>query len=430
MTRLVPTIAYQLARSPALQPHLADTINAAILSDPGIVGADWEDQFKRLVREPCNRVDPGLWKTLPRVVIIDGLDECMDNHESQAPSQGRDAWRRDGQAALLSIIRDAMTSSSHPLPLRFLIFSRPERVISNFFRTNTSSIPNLGQLDMRNLRVEADQDIELYLRHEFPRFPTLHPDAGLDESWPGEEVIEILTRKSDGHFIYVVTAVKYVMENGPSLSLPQDRLQIVLYPKTTAYPDLSTMDQLYYSILLPFSDIWKGVLLRIFQFITPPLEISRYGKYHPLRYLFRRRLADRIHYYPHRYNIESGEPCAPSQWNSKLAIAAYLKLDPRQLSVVLSQLRSVLYVPDNDQDSVTFLHASFSDFLTDKRRSHDFYVPPLGPFKHILWMMWYYSSVTTSIAKNWALHARKKCILAVGIGTETNTDGRTPSEEH
>ncbi|KAL0578659.1 hypothetical protein V5O48_003359 [Marasmius crinis-equi] len=178
----VPTIARQLAKSPALGPHLADAIDVAARFHPDITSADWDYQFKQLITEPCNRVDAEKWKTLPRLIVIDGLDECLDTQELEAKKIVPNLRKKKEQAKLLSLFTTITTGAS-PLPLRFLIFSRPEPTISNFFRTVAT--PEFEQLDMRELRHEADADIELYLRHEFSRFPKEHPDAGLPESWPG-----------------------------------------------------------------------------------------------------------------------------------------------------------------------------------------------------------------------------------------------------
>ncbi|KAL0568382.1 hypothetical protein V5O48_013599, partial [Marasmius crinis-equi] len=264
MDRFVPTIAYQLAR---LHPHIADAIDTAIRSDPSIMGADWEDQFKRLICEPCNRVDSELWETLPRLVIIDGLDECMDIHEPQTTNQKHHAWERNGQKRLLSMIQNSVTAPS-PLPLRFLIFSRPEPTISNFLHTD--SFPDLVQTDMRELRSEADSDIYLYLCQEFARLVSERRDAGLDaSSWPGKEALQELTRMSDGLFIYVVTAVKYVMDEDPS-SHPRERLDIILQSKASKSPGLEPLDKLYLQILQPFVDIREQLLPLLQLIITDP----------------------------------------------------------------------------------------------------------------------------------------------------------------
>ncbi|KAL0575329.1 hypothetical protein V5O48_006645 [Marasmius crinis-equi] len=343
MNHFVPTIAYQLA---SLHLQLADAINTAIRSNPSFMGADWEVQFERLICKPCSQVDSQIWKTLPRLILIDGLDECMDIGEPQTTDQRRSTWERDGQRRLLSIIQNSLTAPS-PLPLRFLIFSRPEHTISNLLHTD--SFPDLEEMDMRELRAEADSDIYLYLCQEFARLVKERRDAGLDVSWPGEEAIQQLTRMSDGHFIYVVTVVKYVMDPN-SLSPPQERLDIILRPKASKYPDLRPLDQLYLQILQPFVDIRQQLLLPLLNLIIAP---------------------------PLRTHVTIGVPykIPGGTCRSRRVLAELLNQPNSRISIILSRLRSVLYVPgDECSEAVSVLHASFSDFLGDQRRSHNFHV--------------------------------------------------------
>ncbi|KAF9261480.1 hypothetical protein L218DRAFT_833029, partial [Marasmius fiardii PR-910] len=103
----VTTITYQLATSKVLKPLIAPLINDIIVSMPEILYQTWETQFQTLIADTLAQVDPRSWSQLPQLVIIDGVDECI-----QIGSQKR----------LLNIIQ----SSTATLPLDFLVFSRPE----------------------------------------------------------------------------------------------------------------------------------------------------------------------------------------------------------------------------------------------------------------------------------------------------------------
>ncbi|KAL0569450.1 hypothetical protein V5O48_012518, partial [Marasmius crinis-equi] len=234
---------------------------------------------------------------------------------------------------------------------------RPEHTISNLLHTD--SFPDLIHKDMRELGTEANSDIYLYLCQEFARLVEERRDAGLDASWPGEEAIQQLTRMSDRHFIYVVTAVKYVMDPN-SLSPPQERLDIILRPKASKYPDLHPLDQLYLQILQPFFDIREELLLPLLQWIMTPTPAI------PVHVMF----IDAS--YPNSFRNRNPNDIR----RSRRVLAELLNQpDSRQISIILSRLRSVLYVPDDEcSKAVSVLHASFSDFLGDQRRSHDFHV--------------------------------------------------------
>ncbi|KAF9262647.1 hypothetical protein L218DRAFT_903640, partial [Marasmius fiardii PR-910] len=108
----IATIAHQLATSNNdLQALMSPLINHTVFSMPGIWHKNLETQFQILIAEPSAQVDPQYWCQLPRLVIIDGVDECIEVRS---------------QRRLLQMIQ----TSTSTLPLDFLIFSRPEPHIS------------------------------------------------------------------------------------------------------------------------------------------------------------------------------------------------------------------------------------------------------------------------------------------------------------
>ncbi|KAJ8089329.1 hypothetical protein PM082_014577 [Marasmius tenuissimus] len=335
LDRFCPTLAHQLATSePFRSAGLSTLIDNAVRENSGKLRAtNLEGQFQSLISQPCAQIDAKKWKTLPKLIVIDGPDECMGGSGTTSASRA--------QEALLSIINHA-TSASPLLPFQFMIFRRPERTIRNFFQTTLSHEP----VDTRDFNAEADHDIRTYLKKEFATLSDEIPMIGV---WPGEEATGQLVHKADRHFIYVATVMKYITGSNPSPADLQERLDIVLHTEeTTSHPDLSDLDQLYYTILRRFGngDLHMQVLLPLLQLvITPVLD----GRYTP-------RISHR------RLHL----------------IAALLKIDFQQCSALLSQLRSVLHIPDNPHNTdVSVLHASFSDFLGDGHRSHEFHVQPL-----------------------------------------------------
>jgi len=112
MKSVLATLAYNITLSvPASRP----LITAAIERDPLIFLRPFKRQFKNLVLEPLLQLSQqGV--TYPTVIIIDGLDECL-NH---------DEW-----TILLHAISIAAARCS--VPLKFLITSRPEVPITRIF---------------------------------------------------------------------------------------------------------------------------------------------------------------------------------------------------------------------------------------------------------------------------------------------------------
>ncbi|KAE9410691.1 hypothetical protein BT96DRAFT_1052765 [Gymnopus androsaceus JB14] len=158
LTSFFSTISYQLATSPTLGPLLKYPIDLAVRENPSIVHAiQLEEQFRDLIVLPCIwltatcRLTTEQWKDLPRLIVIDGLDECID-----IASQER----------LLSIIRQAKTATP-PLPFEFLICSRPEPRIRNAL-THQDFRCILDCTDIGE-SFESGKDIASYLGHEFSR---------------------------------------------------------------------------------------------------------------------------------------------------------------------------------------------------------------------------------------------------------------------
>ena len=112
---VIATLAYNITLSiPASRPLIAATIER----DPHIFHGSFECQFKKLILEPLQQLSKqGV--TCPTVVIIDGLDECL-NH--------------DERAILLRTI--SIAAGQHSVRLRFLITSRPEITIAKTFNAS------------------------------------------------------------------------------------------------------------------------------------------------------------------------------------------------------------------------------------------------------------------------------------------------------
>ncbi|KAK1231363.1 hypothetical protein PQX77_005525 [Marasmius sp. AFHP31] len=262
LDKFFATISHQLATHPALkQAGLSSFIDDNVpRSSNGPQEMNLEGQFQSLIFQPCTRIDVKRWKTLPKLVVIDGLDECMGGSDMTSSSHA--------QETLLSIVHSA-TFAEPPLPLYFMIFSRPERTILHSMQTTLSH----ESLDLRDFNSQADHDIRSYLKKQFADLTELHPEILSAGVWPGDDAIEGLVRKADGHFIYVVTAVKYITCDGTFLSTLRERLHIVLHTEESkSYPDLSDLDQLYHVILRRFTrvDLRERVLLPILQLIITP----------------------------------------------------------------------------------------------------------------------------------------------------------------
>ncbi|KAE9410683.1 hypothetical protein BT96DRAFT_234785 [Gymnopus androsaceus JB14] len=317
-TSFVTTISHQLATSPSLGPLLKYPINLAIRENPNIVHAILEEQFQDLIMRPCIwltetcRLTTERWKDLPRLIVIDGLDECVDIRS---------------QERLLSIIRAAKTATP-PLPIKFLICSRPEPRIRNAFSHHVfhriMDCTDIGE------SFESGKDIANYLRDEFDRIRQEHGRsmAHLAADWPGNGIIQQLVQRACGQFIYATTVLKYI---GDYDGFPVERLEIIL--KITVpddfdspYPDL---DLLYMQIL---SVCTQQELL---------LDVMAHVLNHTGIFLDK-------HY----------------EQTSSMIIEGLFCLPKGKVWALLSRVHSVLFIPENDHDNIT------GDILSTKARKH------------------------------------------------------------
>jgi len=319
--KVIATIAYQIHKKiPKVRPYMLN----AIEEDPLIFTKSLFTQFMALIIQPLQASlllesrffdQPGA----PRVIVVDGLDECID--------------RREQKDVLLTISR---ITQRHQLPVLFLISSRPEHDIVTTFSSS--------QLRTWSMRLDLDErffperDIELYLRHEFQEIKDNHPfRRSIPSSWPSDRDITILVCKSSGQFIYAATVVKFV---GSSRHYPHHRLEVVLNLRRASRPEeqpFAELDALYMHILSGVAEDSISIVLHVLSFV--------------------------FHSRDTHVSVDS--------------IPAILQLDDGAVDVAfhdLGALVSIVTDPSDRTRKVKILHASLRDFLLDPVRSQAFYM--------------------------------------------------------
>ena len=319
ISRFVATIACQLARAIPASRLLIET---AIEADPMIFHQSVDTQLAKLVIEPLHRLHfTGFdFKDSPFVIIIDGLDECRGI---------------DIQSGLVKSLTAAFQLC--PLRSRILIASRPEVYLQSTM--NSSLIrPHLTRLALTD-EYSPEDDIHRFLEDSFERIRREHPLASyISPDWPSTDVLQELTRKSSGQFIFASTTVKYT--GGDPYELPTRRLDVIrrLQPprgeKDLPYAEL---DSLYNHVLSKVHNP-EGVkqVLGVLLIVNDWSEDGLFLNY-----------AD--------------------------AMDDFLFWQPGETKACLSQLASVIECPAGN-DEIQILHASLSDFMLDPSRSHRFYL--------------------------------------------------------
>ncbi|KAF9470396.1 hypothetical protein BDN70DRAFT_778459, partial [Pholiota conissans] len=187
---LIPTIACQIA---IIIPELKPYVECAIERDPFLLDKSLATQFQLLIVTPLQALSASgnLKPGSPRLIIIDGLDECDD------PKM---------QDMMLRVIANALRSQK--LPLIFLIASRPEWNIHDTF--SSPLLSGLWKSVVLDHEYKPDNDICLYLADSFHKIKTTHRyRRSIPETWPSQSDIDKLVKKSSGQFIYASLVVKY-----------------------------------------------------------------------------------------------------------------------------------------------------------------------------------------------------------------------------
>ncbi|KAF8816488.1 hypothetical protein BYT27DRAFT_7182040 [Phlegmacium glaucopus] len=312
---LFSTIAYQLALNvPGLRQH----INRIMEAKPKLYTKTIAVQLQTLIVDAFQCLSPLLQRSY--LVIIDGLDECQDK-----------AIQQD----ILQLL--CKTITTHKLPLRFLIGSRPESHIRASF--DQEALCTITERVVLDKTFDPGQDIQVLLQDGFAKICTKHADilSHVKQPWPAKGIIDLLVQRSSGQFIYAATVLKFV---GADFYSPTKRLELVLMPHPTAFSDL---DQLYTQILSVYPSTATivqvlGIILAFAETLTPEV------------------IEDIL-------EMEEGEVKHVLQGLSSLI--AFVGDKNEKYS---TEWR------DSDVGPVYFVHASFRDFLVDSSRSGPFHI--------------------------------------------------------
>lgn len=204
---LIPTLVWQFVCAfQDISPFVEDSI----LENLDLFTKIYQIQIQKLLIEPLLALkSKGDLITHPRLVVIDGLDECRNS---------------DIQCMLLRVIARAIPLI--PYPLRFLVTSRPESHITHVFDHD----PTFRAIRVSNYNLsddlDRDMDIRKFIEEKFVQIREVHRlGRHLPQTWPDPKAISSLVERSSGHFIYASTVIKYIQS---PKHRPDDRLEVIL----------------------------------------------------------------------------------------------------------------------------------------------------------------------------------------------------------
>ncbi|KAJ2929923.1 hypothetical protein H1R20_g7163, partial [Candolleomyces eurysporus] len=228
--RLIVTMAYQLAMS---IPELLPRIEAAVKGNPMVLNKALEVQLVKFIIEPF-RLLGGLTDMPHRLVIIDGLDECINSDQE---TRFEKQYAEDQERAQVRVLDLIHTLVSHHLPLCFLILSRPEPWIKRHMQSKSFQAKT-ETLDLFKVGDHL-KDVEKFVRAELARIEETRESPSRsgesDEEWPGEDRVQQLMSRTGGHILYAATVIRHIDDPYDD---PCQRLDDLLGSPSISTPDL------------------------------------------------------------------------------------------------------------------------------------------------------------------------------------------------
>lgn len=236
----VLTLAYGLMQQRAIV-GLKAAVLCALEDDPMILRKHLDRQMDQLILNPLRVVagqsNPALW---PKVVIIDGLDECGADAHVQGSKYDVQRCTEDSHKAILRVL--ARGAANPSFPFRILIASRPDPAIKSFFQ----SPPDIALRIFLDNQYNPDYDIRLFL---VAKLNAVQREFSLPSDWPPQHVVDILVDNASGQFIYAATALRFVEDGSRP---PQEQLELILHWSRRNGCDsnpFASLDSLYTGIL-------------------------------------------------------------------------------------------------------------------------------------------------------------------------------------
>lgn len=328
---------------PTLARSLADvfldfkSLIASVIKENLAIGTKAPpQQLEYLITRPLSSLDDQTFLPIRLVVVVDALDECMKRTEAEE---------------LLSML--AALEHLHQVQLRLLITSRTEKHILGSFEKLPKVLHRSVFLDKIKPHVEgesAKDDIAFYLSHTLAEIAKKH---GVWQDCIDQDIINKLSKKADGLFIYAATACRFLdAEDFPDEEARQERLdQIFQNYSDTEDSEIQDSETDEWGADAPQQKV-DEIYLKVLSFpdrekMSPKTRQRTYdGMRMTLGFL-----------------AVLFEPVATS------ALENLLPPLPVSLAQLLKKLHAIVGVPRDERCSLDLVHLSFRDFILSKKRS-------------------------------------------------------------
>ncbi|KAF9548172.1 hypothetical protein CPC08DRAFT_347577 [Agrocybe pediades] len=351
---LIATLAYQLYYA-FPETGIQTEILSAIQKDPLIFKKTIQQQFTSLITRPLMThlsKDQSIPQPVPFLIVIDGLDECID---------------RNAQKAILTGLAESFRNSNLCVPI--FVASRPEHDIKLAFGSKfLKGIHTRLSLDLED-EDNADSDIRLYLFDSFAEikddFDNRTMGRKLAQDWPGDEVIKTLVWKSSHQFVYAATIIRFVQS---TRHRPDHRLDVVLKlrPVNGDHP-FAQLDELYAMILKSALNTEKVLQVLSLCFMDAAS--------------FRCSIMERL------LSYDEGEV-----ETLFCDMGALVQIHKKDYHLLVED-----HEPEHGPLYLRLLHASFQEYLLDVARSKQFHIDmELKTIRHAIHVLQYLASLCSS----------------------------------
>ncbi|KAF9449343.1 hypothetical protein P691DRAFT_759119 [Macrolepiota fuliginosa MF-IS2] len=321
-SRIWLTISYRLA---TLNISYATYVNEQMRHDPKLVEANMQQQFKKLIAEPCGQkrlLDSSrLWP-----IFIDGLDQCQGY---TTPAQ------------ILQLIGKFI--SDYPSsPLLWIITSRPDRHLLKTF----DKLSLCDRVKRDSIPVDSDDalaDVKHFLRSEFVQFQDEY-DITDPSPWPKEDDFGRVHVSVSGYFM-VASAISQFVGNR-KVADPVTQLETVVSAVSLPRAAPKHIDSVH--------EMYRQII----------------GTVHHDHY----RTAKRILGF---YLLPQGFGAYSQRSTSFSTLCNLLDIKQNVAYACLSGLLPVLVFPEpkNAFDTpMRFFHTSFAEFLINRDASKEFWI--------------------------------------------------------
>jgi hypothetical protein len=328
------TIAYQLAtRIEAYRNYVVERLSL----DPELLRGDLDAQFSTFIVEPFveRKIGAGgkRWG-----ILLDGLDEL----------RGEDA-----QCNIIQLISSFVRDHSD-VPLAWIIASRPESHISNTFdddEVRRSCCTEYIPIDS----TEACEDVERFLRSRFKTIQKKYRQS-LPSDWPSNTDFLQLTAAASGLFIYAQVVMEFIRDLDCADPALRFEILISVISRSTDVPTSDNpfvhLDAVYREILSSIPPMHWGAAKLLLGLTVHEINGLRLQRFRTLR-----------------------------------GMSILFSLSRNTVYASVTKCRSALKIPDwkvAHKENLTFLHASFADYLKDSSRSADFYVGEISDIERVV----------------------------------------------